>query len=70
MAGQYLRAGGNNGMLFTLFLLAFWGNTNIFPVSRTLGGLGERLNVGKGSPAIRETASSVYHIRGHRLQGG
>jgi gentisate 1,2-dioxygenase len=47
---------------FTLFLLAFWGNTNIFPASRTLGGLAERPNVGKSSHAVRETASSVYHI--------
>jgi gentisate 1,2-dioxygenase len=34
----------------------------LFAVSRTLGGLAERLNAGKSSPAVRETASSVYHI--------
>jgi len=31
-------------------------------VSRTLGGSAERLNAGQASPAVRETASSVYHI--------
>jgi gentisate 1,2-dioxygenase len=34
----------------------------LFAVSRTLGGLAERLNAGKSSPAVRETSSSVYHI--------
>jgi len=31
-------------------------------VSRILGGSAERLNVGTSSPAIQETASSVYHV--------
>lgn len=31
-------------------------------VSKILGGLAERLNAGKSSPAVRETASSVYHV--------
>jgi len=31
-------------------------------VSRTLGGLAERLDAGKTSPVTRETASSVYHV--------
>jgi gentisate 1,2-dioxygenase len=33
-----------------------------YKVSRTLGGLAERLNAGKSSLAVRETASSVYHV--------
>jgi len=32
------------------------------PVSKILGGSAERLNVGHASPAVRETASSVYHV--------
>ncbi len=42
-------------------------------VSKILGGLAERLNGGKSSPAIRETASSVYHViegRGYSVIGG
>ncbi|KAF4621957.1 hypothetical protein G7Y89_g14388 [Cudoniella acicularis] len=31
-------------------------------VSNTLGGLAERLNAGESSPAVQETASSVYHV--------
>jgi gentisate 1,2-dioxygenase len=31
-------------------------------VSKTLGGRAERLNAGKSSTPIRETASSVYHV--------
>ncbi len=31
-------------------------------VSKTLGGSAERVDAGTSSPAIRETASSVYHI--------
>lgn len=31
-------------------------------MSKTLGGRAERLNAGKSSPAVRETASSVYHV--------
>ncbi|KFZ11098.1 hypothetical protein V501_04899 [Pseudogymnoascus sp. VKM F-4519 (FW-2642)] len=31
-------------------------------VSKSLGGCAERLNPGKSSPAVQETASSVYHI--------
>lgn len=31
-------------------------------VSKILGGAAERLDAGKTSPAVRETASSVYHI--------
>ncbi|TVY91553.1 Gentisate 1,2-dioxygenase [Lachnellula willkommii] len=31
-------------------------------VSKTLGGRAERLNAGKSSPAVRETASAVYHV--------
>lgn len=31
-------------------------------MSKTLGGLAERLNKGTSSPTICETASSVYHI--------
>lgn len=31
-------------------------------MSKTLGGLAERVDKGTISPAIRETASSVYHI--------
>jgi gentisate 1,2-dioxygenase len=33
-----------------------------FEVSLTLGGAAERLNAGCTSPAVRETASSVYHV--------
>ncbi|KIX01782.1 uncharacterized protein Z518_09509 [Rhinocladiella mackenziei CBS 650.93] len=32
------------------------------PVSKVLGGSAERLNAGCTSPAVRETASSVYHV--------
>ncbi|KIV90284.1 hypothetical protein PV10_07603 [Exophiala mesophila] len=32
------------------------------PVSKILGGAAERLNAGATSPAVRETASSVYHV--------
>jgi len=32
------------------------------PVSKILGGSAERLNAGHTSPAVRETASSVYHV--------
>ncbi|KAK7896887.1 hypothetical protein LTR67_004774 [Exophiala xenobiotica] len=32
------------------------------PVSKILGGSAERLNAGCSSPAVRETASSVYHV--------
>ncbi len=42
-------------------------------VSKTLGGLAERLNAGKSSPAIQETASSVYHViegHGYSIIGG
>ena len=31
-------------------------------VSKTLGGLAERLNASKSSPPVQETASSVYHV--------
>jgi gentisate 1,2-dioxygenase len=31
-------------------------------VSLTLGGLAERLEAGKSSPSVLETASSVYHV--------
>ncbi|KAL5351080.1 hypothetical protein ACLOAV_002931 [Pseudogymnoascus australis] len=31
-------------------------------VSKSLGGCAERLNAGNSSPAVQETASSVYHI--------
>lgn len=31
-------------------------------MSRILGGSAERLNAGKSSPPVRETASSVYHV--------
>ena len=31
-------------------------------MSKILGGSAERLNVGCTSPAVRETASSIYHI--------
>ena len=31
-------------------------------MSRTLGGSAERLNSGCTSPAVQETASSVYHV--------
>ena len=31
-------------------------------MSRTLGGSAERLNAGKSSPVVQETASSVYHV--------
>ncbi|KKY18081.1 putative gentisatedioxygenase [Phaeomoniella chlamydospora] len=31
-------------------------------VSKTLGGSAERLNAGRSSPAVQETASSVYHV--------
>jgi gentisate 1,2-dioxygenase len=31
-------------------------------VSKILGGSAERLNAGSTSPAVRETASSVYHV--------
>lgn len=45
-----------------------------FPtVSKILGGSAERLNAGTTSPAVRETASSVYHIvsgRGYSDVGG
>ena len=37
-------------------------------MSKTLGASAERLNAGCSSPAVRETASSVYHIvsgKGH-----
>lgn len=35
-------------------------------MSRILGGAAERLNAGSTSPAVRETASSVYHVvQGH-----
>lgn len=36
-------------------------DTNVRIVSKTLGGGAERLNAGCSSPAVRETASSVYH---------
>jgi gentisate 1,2-dioxygenase len=42
-------------------------------VSRILGGSAERLNAGCTSPAVRETASSVYHIisgTGHSVIDG
>jgi gentisate 1,2-dioxygenase len=41
-------------------------------VSKTLGGSAERLNAGKSSPPVRETASSVYHViegKGHSVIG-
>ena len=31
-------------------------------VSKTLGACAERLSAGKSSPAVQETASSVYHV--------
>ena len=31
-------------------------------VSKILGGSAERLNAGKTSPSVQETASSVYHV--------
>ena len=31
-------------------------------MSKTLGGSAERLNAGRSSPAVQETASSVYHV--------
>ena len=31
-------------------------------VSKILGGSAERLNAGTSSPAVQETASSVYHV--------
>lgn len=31
-------------------------------VSRTLGGAAARIDVGKASPLVQETASSVYHV--------
>jgi gentisate 1,2-dioxygenase len=31
-------------------------------VSKTLGGLAERLDKSTSSPVVRETASSVYHV--------
>jgi gentisate 1,2-dioxygenase len=31
-------------------------------VSRILGGSAERLNAGRSSPPVKETASSVYHV--------
>ena len=42
-------------------------------VSLTLGGCAERLDAGKSSPAVMETASSVYHVvegTGHTLIEG
>ncbi|OCT54121.1 hypothetical protein CLCR_00185 [Cladophialophora carrionii] len=42
-------------------------------VSRILGGSAERLNPGATSPAVRETASSVYHVvsgSGHSVING
>ena len=42
-------------------------------VSKTLGGCAERLMAGKNSPAIQETASSVYHViegSGHSIING
>ncbi|KIW32751.1 uncharacterized protein PV07_04275 [Cladophialophora immunda] len=32
------------------------------PVSKSLGGCAERLDPGASSPAVRETASSIYHV--------
>jgi len=43
------------------------------PVSKILGGSAERLSAGHTSPAVRETASSVYHIisgTGHSVING
>lgn len=45
-----------------MFFTFFGGGPICSLVSRTLGGLAERLNAGKCSPSVRETASSVYHI--------
>jgi gentisate 1,2-dioxygenase len=49
-------------MHFHVVPSSFLGNTHIFSASRTLSGLAERLSAGKSSPAVREAASSVYHI--------
>ena len=56
---SYLKKDGREGEL-TPSCAAF--TTNSSEVSKTLGAAAERLEKGASSPAVRETASSVYHI--------
>ncbi len=58
----YLKANGSEGTCVAVCNTMTIHLTNNGVVSKTLGGLAERLNAGKSSPAIRETASSVYHV--------
>ena len=66
----YLKADGKEGK-FLFFNIDLPQLTS--KVSLTLGGLAERLNAGKTSPPVLETASSVYHVvegSGHTMIEG
>ena len=49
-------------LLVSLYLHHDSSNNLLKIVSKILGGSAERLNAGCTSPAVRETASSVYHV--------
>jgi gentisate 1,2-dioxygenase len=58
---DYVKADGRQGIIIPWYL-SHNRKTNRNSVSKTLGGLAERLNGNTSSPRVRETASSVYHI--------
>lgn len=62
----YLKEDGSEGALIrdsqNEISGAYVQTANHYAVSKTLGGSAERLDAGCTSPAIRETASSVYHV--------
>ena len=62
---SYLKKNGQEGQ--PPLLLSYFASLSIviltfLTVSLRLGGSAERLNAGCSAPAVRETASSVYHI--------
>ncbi|KIY00689.1 uncharacterized protein Z520_03354 [Fonsecaea multimorphosa CBS 102226] len=54
---DYLRSDGTPVDLSGFFILISYAE-----VSKSLGGCAERLDPGASSPAVRETASSIYHV--------
>jgi gentisate 1,2-dioxygenase len=66
----YVKVGGKDGKLQFERLTS---RMLTVIVSLTLGGLAERLDAGKSSPVVLETASSVYHViegSGHTVING
>jgi gentisate 1,2-dioxygenase len=66
----YVKVGGKDGKLQFAKLIS---RILTLIVSLTLGGLAERLDAGKSSPVVLETASSVYHViegSGHTVING